>query len=256
MKIRIRDWNNHFEQDRSKQWKNIKWVPIPNKQGHGYRKIMNENDGLNLFACWIALVQVASLCTPRGDLSKYTLHDLSLLTLIEEKYLKTAIEYLSKELDWLEVIENLDKNVIECQKNVIDTAVGSSILFSSIQSNSIQFKESINTYINIYPQKMLDDFFTYWSEPQRSNKKLRFELEPTWELSRRLSRWAKNDKSFIKPATAIKIKDDTFRMPKCEMPPATPEEVSGFVNNMPLFKKNRPIKSGDIQPISEIMKGK
>ena len=149
MKIRIRDWSAHFEQDRSRQWKHIKWVPIPNKQGAGYRKIMSEKNGLELFACWIALVQVASLCDPRGDLSKYTLEDLSRLTLCDIKKLDIAISYLSQELDWIEVIENLDKNVKDVDISVSQSASGSSILFNSIQSNTNK-----KTPINIIPPKI------------------------------------------------------------------------------------------------------
>jgi hypothetical protein len=38
MAIKIRDWEVHFERDRTKQWKALSWVPVPNKQGSGYRK--------------------------------------------------------------------------------------------------------------------------------------------------------------------------------------------------------------------------
>lgn len=136
MKIRIRDWEENFEQDRSKQWKHLKWVPIPNKQGVGYKKIMAEKNGLEIFACWIALVQSASRCNPRGDLSKYTLHDLALDTMISDKILEDAILYLSQVLDWVEVIENLDKNVnnLDISRPVKD--VGSSILCNSVLCNS------------------------------------------------------------------------------------------------------------------------
>ena len=43
-------------------------------------------------------------------------------------------------------------------------------------------------------------FIDYWTEPNKSGTKMRFELERTWHLSRRLSRWVnssfnKTDKS-------------------------------------------------------------
>jgi hypothetical protein len=157
MPYKIRDWGLHFEADRSRQWKTIKWVPIPNKQGSGYRRIMSEKNGLEIFACWIALVEVGSLCSPRGDLTKYTLEDLSRLTLCDIKKLEISIIYCSQVLDWIEVIENLDKNVNECQKNVCVPAVGSSILFNSIQCSSIPSlksaeKLSFETFWKEYPK--------------------------------------------------------------------------------------------------------
>ena len=40
---------------------------------------------------------------------------------------------------------------------------------------------------------MLIDFYEYWSEKNKSNTKMRFELQATWNLDLRLSRWSKNN---------------------------------------------------------------
>lgn len=45
-----------------------------------------------------------------------------------------------------------------------------------------------------YPRAFLADFFTYWTEPAKSGKRLRWELEKTWSLPARLRRFAKNSK--------------------------------------------------------------
>lgn len=151
MKIKIRDWDKHFEQDRSRQWKTIKWVPVPNKQGAGYRRIMSEKNGLEIFGCWNALLQTASLCSPRGDLSKYSIGDLSRLTLCDIKKLETAIIYLSQVLDWIEVIENLDKNVKDCQKNVLPNPPDSSIQCSLIPSLEPDNSPLFEKFWKLYP---------------------------------------------------------------------------------------------------------
>jgi hypothetical protein len=209
MPYKIRDWDLHFEADRSKQWKSIKWVPIPNKQGSGYRRIMSEKNGLEIFACWIALIQVASTCNPRGDLSKYNLDDLSRLTLCDIKKLELSINYCSQRLDWIEVIGNIDKNVNECQKNVIDNASGSSILFNSIQCSSVLSEEEMqeekqNKIIppkiewiaeyckerknGIDPQYFFDHYETRGWKPKGSNTKMK-----DWQSSIRT--WEKNNVS-------------------------------------------------------------
>lgn len=136
MRIKIRDWDKHFEADRSRQWKSLKWVPIPNKQGLGYKKIMSQKNGPEIFGCWCALVQQASLCDPRGDLSKYSIDDLSINTIIPINILTKAIEFIIQNLDWIEVIENLDINVNASDTFVNEPAVGSSILCSSVLYNS------------------------------------------------------------------------------------------------------------------------
>ena len=47
-----------------------------------------------------------------------------------------------------------------------------------------------------YPKAMLNDFYNYWSEPNRSGKKMRYELQPTFDIKRRLITWAKREKGF------------------------------------------------------------
>ena len=142
MGYKNRDWASHFERDRTKQWKNIEWVPIPNKQGAGYRKIMKHKESFKIYACWIAIVLVASKCTPRGDLSKYSVDELSDLTMINEVDLMYAIDFLSNTLDW---IENLDSHVNLIDNHGMRNSFDSSILFNSIQCSSVLSNSDANT---------------------------------------------------------------------------------------------------------------
>ena len=43
-----------------------------------------------------------------------------------------------------------------------------------------------------YDYKLLEEFIEYWTEPNKSDTKMRFELEKTWSLSRRLKTWKRN----------------------------------------------------------------
>lgn len=63
-----------------------------------------------------------------------------------------------------------------------------------LKVRAVKFHEEIMKFTNVYPAQMLEDFFAYWSEPNRSSSKMRVEMQPTWELSRRLGRWAANQK--------------------------------------------------------------
>jgi hypothetical protein len=49
-----------------------------------------------------------------------------------------------------------------------------------------------------YPVQMLNDFIGYWTEPNKSKIKMRFELEKTWDTGRRLGTWASNESKFDK----------------------------------------------------------
>lgn len=44
-----------------------------------------------------------------------------------------------------------------------------------------------------YTKEMIREFYDYWSEPNKSKTKLRWELEKTWDLEKRLKRWAGNN---------------------------------------------------------------
>ena len=67
-----------------------------------------------------------------------------------------------------------------------------------LKERETEFKESVKQYSNQYPVNMLKSFCDYWTEPNKSKTKMRFELEKTFEISRRLATWASRDKTFIK----------------------------------------------------------
>ena len=72
------------------------------------------------------------------------------------------------------------------------------------------FYDSIRPFVGKYPNKMLREFFDYWSEPNPSKTKMRFELEKTWEINRRLSTWANREKPKDGMFTGVKL--DTKEM--------------------------------------------
>lgn len=65
-----------------------------------------------------------------------------------------------------------------------------------IKSREATFKEEIRGYVDKYGVSTVKEFFDYWTEPNTSKTKMRFEQEKTWSTSRRLTRWANNNKSF------------------------------------------------------------
>ena len=71
---------------------------------------------------------------------------------------------------------------------------------NSLEVRSQIFKDSLLDFKNKYQVNMLKEFYNYWTEPNQSKSKMRFELEKTWSLDRRLETWAKRENSFnVKP---------------------------------------------------------
>jgi len=44
-----------------------------------------------------------------------------------------------------------------------------------------------------FPTDLITEFVEYWTEPNKSGTKQRWELEKTWDTGRRLTRWANNN---------------------------------------------------------------
>jgi hypothetical protein len=69
-------------------------------------------------------------------------------------------------------------------------------LVNKIEERKLKFSLSLEVFSEVYPRNMLSYFYKYCTEPNKSNSKFRQELEKTWDLSRRLETWAKNNKNF------------------------------------------------------------
>ena len=50
-----------------------------------------------------------------------------------------------------------------------------------------------------YDESILNGFVDYWTEPNKSNTKMKFELNKTWKTELRLKTWASNQKKWDKP---------------------------------------------------------
>lgn len=66
----------------------------------------------------------------------------------------------------------------------------------NIEERKQTFASSLQPYLEKYGKEFLNDFYLYWTEPTLDNKKLKYELEKTWSLERRLVTWESNAKKY------------------------------------------------------------
>lgn len=66
----------------------------------------------------------------------------------------------------------------------------------SVEDRQVRFKQELSLFVSKYGSSMISDFYNYWSELDKSGKKMKFEQQKTWELSKRLIRWANNNKKY------------------------------------------------------------
>lgn len=55
------------------------------------------------------------------------------------------------------------------------------------------FSDSLTPFLPTYGKELIRAFFNHWSEPNKSRTKMKFELEETWDVGRRLVTWEANE---------------------------------------------------------------
>lgn len=93
-----------------------------------------------------------------------------------------------------------EKNIImpEKEKEVESSPIVKPTRVSKEQEMKSREREFYNVlvpFVNTYGREMIREFFDYWSEPNKSHSKMRFEQERTWDLTRRLQTWEKRSRN-------------------------------------------------------------
>lgn len=96
--------------------------------------------------------------------------------------------------------KNADKDIVKGIDKGIDKDI-------NIEQRKLKFSESLKPFLITYGKDMLNDFYSYWTEPNKSGTKFKKELQVTWDTERRLKTWANN--SF-----GNKNNNQTFEKPK------------------------------------------
>lgn len=108
--LRVRDWDAIYENNRSRGYKRLNWVPIPNRMdGDGYTELVDHPGGAAHLGVWVAMVQVASRCEPRGVLMRdggrpHDAASLARVTRLPAGIFDEAIPRLLGSIGWLESV--------------------------------------------------------------------------------------------------------------------------------------------------------
>lgn len=63
-------------------------------------------------------------------------------------------------------------------------------MLSKIQE---EFYDHLKSFIGDFSKETLREFYDYWSEPNKSGTKIKWQLERTWDTKKRLERWTNNN---------------------------------------------------------------
>jgi len=86
----------------------------------------------------------------------------------------------------------------------------------SIEQRELEFKNKVWNFIDSYSDNTLIEFINYWTERGENDRKLRFEKEKAFDISKRLARWKarekndspKNDKKVIGRQDESQVKNN------------------------------------------------
>lgn len=156
---RVRNWNRHFENNRTRELKRMDWVPMPNKHdGDGFTDLMDHANGMAHYGAWALIAQVAAKCDPRGTLLRdyrtrvrdgaesikaYDFESLARVTRGSVKVFEEAIPRLIS-IGWLEVItispdgsSELSRTVVRDERQNPAGKCDPSVPFHSVQFPSV-----------------------------------------------------------------------------------------------------------------------
>lgn len=71
-------------------------------------------------------------------------------------------------------------------------------IIEDIKERKLKFADTLKPFLDVYGKEMLNAFYGYWTEPNLTNTKFRQEMQKTWDLELRLTKWSTNDKNFKK----------------------------------------------------------
>lgn len=106
----IPDWDDKYENHKTRILKKVSWVPLTNNNNsHGYISLISGDNGPEHFACWVAILQISSLCEKRGVLMygkglPHNAETFSTISRISLRYFQSAIPKLV-DLGWLDEID-------------------------------------------------------------------------------------------------------------------------------------------------------
>lgn len=94
------------------------------------------------------------------------------------------------------VNDNVNKNKEKTPKGVKkekEVAASAATPEEELEKRAEVLYNTLVPYVSMYGKDMIRQFYDYWTEPNKSRTKMRYELERTWDTKRRLNTWASRE---------------------------------------------------------------
>lgn len=69
-------------------------------------------------------------------------------------------------------------------------------VIKTIKDRETEFKNSLRPFVENYGKDLITKFFDYWTEKKPKGKKMRFEMEKVFDVTKRLKTWDSRNKNY------------------------------------------------------------
>jgi DNA-binding PadR family transcriptional regulator len=122
------------------------------------------------------------------------------ITASEELYIKPSTIYKRlqklKKQGYIDISSNTKNTLITVINYKSYQLHSKSKVKRNLETVSNKFLLEVSAFKELYSSEMLEAFVDYWTEPNKSKTKLRYEIQKTFDVSRRLKTWSKNESKF------------------------------------------------------------
>ena len=113
--------------------------------------------------------------------------------------LNNAMTKNGKALDKANIKHTAKQTESNGQSNSSIDKQTNNITINNIEERKLKFAHTLEPFKSKYGRDLLNQFYKYWTQPNKSNTKFKQELEKAWELSYRLETWSSREKTnFVK----------------------------------------------------------
>ena len=96
--------------------------------------------------------------------------------------------------------------------DTVTVTVNDTVKKNNIEERKLKFADTIKPFLSTYGRDMLSDFYKYWTEPNKSGTKFKQEMLKTWDVSRRLETWSRNDFNKKNPDQKKELVQQTIKL--------------------------------------------
>ncbi len=160
-------------------WEDKKWRGNIVKRGSIITSINNLSEAANLSPQKVRTSLDRLIST--GEILKNTTNKYTLLTVVKYDLYQRKDENVTNK-------QQTNNKQITTTKQYKQLNKKNNILY-----RETEFKNSLQQYLAEYGKETLNNFFLYWTEKKPKGRKMRFEMEKTFDAKRRLTRWNNNN---------------------------------------------------------------